>query len=285
MADLTPNNAATNRRGHDATPNFDVQSGAPLHDAQERSVVGTQSVFRALSILQAFTTSQPAVSGIEIAARFGYSIPTAHRLLRALEAANFLVFDRATHRYSPGPEILRLSGVIFARDQVVRLTTSTLERLRDVTGETAGFHWVMGNQRTCVQEMAGPSPWSVDSRIGTTYPLTRGAAGKAILLGLGESGTQKVLEDPEVVPPPRGLEALLAELGEARQHGYTRSFGENEPGVTSIAVPFVWLNLSVAAFSVTGPQERFDEHRVRETGLVLLAETEHLRVALSSGRA
>jgi DNA-binding IclR family transcriptional regulator len=270
-----------NRQEHEAMPQFDVKPHSRRHDVQERSVVGTQSVSRALSILQAFTTSQAAVSGAEIAARFGYSLPTAHRLLRALEAANFLVFDRATHTYSPGPEILRLSGVIFARDQVVRLTTSTLERLRDVTGETAGFHWVMGNQRTCVQEMVGPSPWSVDSRIGSTYPLTRGAAGKAILLGLGESGAQKVLEDPDVVPPPRGLDALLAELGEARQRGYTHSFGENERGAVSIAVPFVWLNLSVAAFSVTGPQERFDQDRVRATGLVLLEETEHLRVALS----
>jgi DNA-binding IclR family transcriptional regulator len=231
--------------------------------------------------MQAFTTSEPAVSGQEIAARFGYSIPTAHRLLRALEAANFLVFDRATHRYSPGPEILRLSGVIFARDQVVRLTTSTLGRLRDVSGETAGFHWVMGNQRTCVQEMPAPSAGQAESRIGVTYPLTRGAAGKAILLGLGESEMHKVLADPEVAPPSGGLDALLAELEQARHNGYTWSFAENEPGAASIAVPFVWLNLSVAAFSVTGPLEEFNDDRVRETGLVLLDETEHLRATLS----
>jgi hypothetical protein len=46
-------------------------------------------------------------------------------------------------------------------------------------------------------------------------------------------------------------------------------------------VPFVWLNLSVAAFSVTGPLEEFNDDRVRETGLVLLDETEHLRATLS----
>jgi DNA-binding IclR family transcriptional regulator len=163
----------------------------------------------------------------------------------------------------------------------VQLTTSTLERLRDVTGEAAGFHWVMGNQRTCVQEMVSRSSWIVDSRIGKMYPLTRGAAGKAILLGLGESEMQKVLEDPDVVPPPRGLETLLAELSEARQKGYTQSSGENEPGAASVAVPFVWLNLSVAAFSVTGPEERFDEDRVRAAATVLLEEAEHLRVVLS----
>jgi len=62
-------------------------------DAAQPAVAGTQSIFRALSILRAFSSRQPELSGPEVAAKFGYSVPTAYRLLRALEAEQFLVFD------------------------------------------------------------------------------------------------------------------------------------------------------------------------------------------------
>ena len=47
------------------------------NDAAEPAVTGTQSVFRALSILHAFSSRQLALTGPEVAAKFGYSVPTA----------------------------------------------------------------------------------------------------------------------------------------------------------------------------------------------------------------
>lgn len=91
---------------------------------------GPRAYSGALSILRAFSSRQPELSGPEVAAKFGYSVPTAYRLLRALEAEQFLVFDRVTHRYRPGPEILRLSGAMLHRDDVVAKTQESLVRPR-----------------------------------------------------------------------------------------------------------------------------------------------------------
>jgi IclR helix-turn-helix domain len=93
---------------------------------ERASVAGAQSVFRALSILRQFSPSRSGVTGPELAASFGYSVPTANRLLRVLEAERFLVFDRATRRYCPGPEILRLSGMVLDRDGGVAHTLASV---------------------------------------------------------------------------------------------------------------------------------------------------------------
>jgi DNA-binding IclR family transcriptional regulator len=258
----------------------DVEPASAANDMVEPAVIGTQSVFRALSILHAFSSRQPALTGPEVAAKFGYSVPTAYRLLRALEAEQFLVFDRVTHRYRPGPEIIRLSGVMLHRDGVVAQTQSTQIRLRALTGETVAIFWRLGNQRTCVQEMVSPHPVRIEAGVGVDYPLTRGAPGKALLLALDERSVREILGDPDVAPPARGVDGLLAELEVSRERGYTTSVGETIDGAVSIAAPMAWLHQGLAAFSVTAPESRFGTRERQATAHTLLEEMDRLRSTL-----
>jgi DNA-binding IclR family transcriptional regulator len=249
-------------------------------DAVEPAVVGTQSVFRALSILHAFSSRQPALTGPEVAAKFGYSVPTAYRLLRALEAEQFLVFDRVTHRYSPGPEILRLAGVMLHRDDVVAQNQACLVRLRALTGETVAIFWRLGNQRTCVQEMVSPHPVRIEAGVGVDYPLTRGAPGKALLLALDERSVREILCDPDVAPPIDGVDGLLAELEVSRKRGYTTSVGETIDGAVSIAAPMAWLDEGLTVYSITAPESRFGPREREAAAHTLLEEMDRLRSIL-----
>jgi DNA-binding IclR family transcriptional regulator len=261
----------------------DLERATAQNDMIEPAVTGTQSVFRALSILHAFSARQPALTGPEVAAMFGYSVPTAYRLLRALEAEQFLVFDRGTRRYSPGPEIFRLSGVMLHRDGIVAQTQSSLARLRALTGETVAVFWRLGNQRTCVQEMASPDAVRIEAGVGVDYPLTRGAAGKALLLGLDEASVREILADPDVAPPADGADGLLAELDRGRKLGYTMSAGETIDGAVSIAAPVAWLH-GLAAYSVSAPAFRFGPRERAAAAQTLLEEMDWLRSALADDR-
>jgi DNA-binding IclR family transcriptional regulator len=261
----------------------DLERAAAPNDLVEPAVTGTQSVFRALSILHAFSARQPALTGPEVAAMFGYSVPTAYRLLRALEAEQFLVFDRVTRKYSPGPEIFRLSGVMLHRDGIIAQTQSSLARLRALTGETVAVFWRLGNQRTCVQEMASPHPDRIEAGMGVDYPLTRGAPGKALLLPLDEATVREILADPDVVPPIDGADGLLAELDRCRERGYTMSAGETIDGALSIAAPIAWLH-GLAAYSVTAPASRFGPREREAAAQTLLEEMDWLRSALADDR-
>ena len=259
----------------------DVAMEPNPHTADRASVTGTQSVYRALSILHEFSPSRRGVTGSEIAASFGYSLPTAHRLLRALEAERFLVFDRASRRYFPGPEILRLSGVILDQDNGVPLTLSTLEHLRDATGETAALFWRLGDERTCVQEKASLHPLRLPPGLGRRYPLTRGAAGKALLLTEDEQAIRCLLKGQGTFQNP-DAEALLAELDAFREHGYTLSAGETIEGAVSVAAPILGIRRGFAAISITGPAERFDISIAKATGAVLIEEIARLQTAIRS---
>lgn len=259
----------------------DIDMIPTWNETVEPTITGTQSVFRALSILRAFSSRQPELSGPEVAAKFGYSVPTAYRLLRALEAEHFLMFDRVTRRYRPGPEILRLSGVMLNRDDVVAQTQESLVRLRALTGETAAMFWRLGNQRTCVKELVSPDPVRVEFGVGVNYPLTRGAAGKALLLGADEDSVQEIIGDPAVASPVCGVESLLAELDVSRERGYTVSVGETIEGTASVAAPIVWLHQSLTAFCVAAPESRFGPRKRDATALLLLEEMDRLRAILS----
>jgi DNA-binding IclR family transcriptional regulator len=259
----------------------DVESTVTTtNDPGEPAVTGTQAVFRALSILHAFSARQRTLTGPEVAAKFGYSVPTAYRLLRALEAEQFLTFDRVTRAYGPGPEILRLAGVMLHHDGVPAQTQSTLVRLRALTGETAAIFWRLGNQRTCVQEMVSSRAGAIEAGVGVDYPLTRGAPGKALLLALDEQGVQEVLADPDVVAPLRGVGGLLAELALSRERGYAMSTGETIDGAVSIAAPMEWLHPSPAAIAVTAPRSRFGLREQEAAARALLEEMDRLRSTL-----
>lgn len=261
----------------------DLERAAAPSDMVEPSVTGTQSVFRALSILRAFSARRSALTGPEVASMFGYSVPTAYRLLRALEAERFLVFDSVTRKYSPGPEIFRLSGVMLHRDGIIAQTQSSLARLRALTGETVAVFWRLGNQRTCVQEMASPQAARIEAGVGVDYPLTRGAAGKALLLPLDEASVREILADPDVAPPIGGADGLLAELGRCRKRGYAMSTGETIDGALSVAAPVAWLH-GLAAYSVTAPAARFGPREREAAALTLLDEMDRLRSTLADDR-
>jgi DNA-binding IclR family transcriptional regulator len=246
----------------------------------EPSVTGTQSVFRALSILRAFSAGRPTLTGPEVAELFGYSPPTAYRLLRALEAEQFLVFDQRSRAYSPGPEILRLAGVMLHRDELVSHTQSVLIRLRALTGETVAVHWRLGNKCTCTQEMPGPRPTRVETGIGADLPLTRGAPGKALMLGLDDREIRRLLAEPDVPEPDGGVDGLLADLAISRERGYTLSAGETAEGAVSIAAPIPWFEQGLAVYSVTAPESRFTPRAAEAAARTLVEEMDRLQSIL-----
>jgi DNA-binding IclR family transcriptional regulator len=238
---------------------------------ERASVAGAQSVLRALSILRQFSPSRSGVTGSELAASFGYSVPTANRLLRVLETERFLVFDRATRRYCPGPEILRLSGMVLDRDGGVAHTLASAERLRDATGETATVFWRFGDERTCIQEVPSRYAHRVTPGLGRRYPLGRGAAGKALLLAQDEQTIRDLLRTPNTE-----VDVVLAELDTIRARGFAVSAGETIDGAVSVAVPLLGIRRGLVAISVTGPIQRFGVAAAEAVGSLLTEEARRL---------
>src|SRR3954468_19013729 len=78
-----------------------VQASIDASNPEHRS--GTQTVERALAILNLFREGPDSLSITEIARQTGLHVSTAHRIVRALCAEQFMDQDARSERYQLGP--------------------------------------------------------------------------------------------------------------------------------------------------------------------------------------
>lgn len=236
---------------------------------------GSQTVDRALQILECFTLERPSLTLTDLSGLTGLTVPTAHRLLKALQRREFVVLDQATKRYSLGPGAMRLAGVIMERDDLQAVVLPHLERLRAITEETVALHWLVEDARVCVLELISRHFIRMTSGTGRRYPIYAGASGKAIFAFLPEKTIDRILEEAERngVGPliNRSREDVLSELKEIRERGYAMSFGEVVAEASALAAPIIDASgHPIAAINITGPANRFSEDRMNAAKNTLL---------------
>ena len=232
---------------------------------------GAQSVTRAVRILETFTLARPALTLVEIAGASALAPPTAHRLLRALQSHELVVFDELRRQYSLGPGVMRLSDAITARNDVIRLAPAELQQLRDESGETVALHWRVDHVRVCLLEVLSIRPLHVASGVGNAYPLVAGASGKAILAHLSTLDVEQIMEAHPALTATRRSK-LERELGTVRKRGYALSAAETVPGASAIAAPIFGRDgHAVAAINLTGPIDRLTTARLTELSPRVLA--------------
>jgi DNA-binding IclR family transcriptional regulator len=241
-------------------------------------VAGAQTLLRALDILDCFIEDGPMLILTDISRRLGLTPPTTHRLLKALVSRGMLVYD-GERFYSLGPTVMRLATAMLHRtDDLVRICAPTLERLREITGETVALYSVVGYERLCVAELVSLQPIRMESGIGHVYPLDIGAAGKVLLAWRPDLYAH-------TVTTPRRRKELEMEIPVILRNGYAISLGEVVPGAASVAVPILDTSrVVVAVLGVSGPAERWTRGAIAKHLPAILAETVQLSQRLGSFR-
>ena len=237
---------------------------------------GAQALLRAIEILERLEDRDSPQSLSEVARRVQITLPTAHRLLRALEYKGFVVFDADVRRYSLGPTIMRLAGTIMRHEDPVQVAMPSLERLLALTHETVALHRPLGGVRVCITELEAPHPIRMASGVGRSYPLHAGAAGKALLAWASQDRVGTATATPRRITSrtPTSREALFADLASIRRQGYALSFGETVEGASAIAAPILDSSgRAVAAINITGPIDRWTRARMLRAVEPLLRET------------
>src|ERR1700753_1763532 len=167
----------------------------------ESAMGGVRAVDRAIAILQRFTPEQPALSVIDIQKRVGLSRPTLYRLLQTLAARDLIDAEGEPQRFRLSHGVMALSHVWLKGLDVVALARSTVEGLRDLTGETAALFKLQGDRGICVLEFESRHVLSISRGVGDSLRLTQGSTGKAMLAFM----------------PPERREELLATVADAER--------------------------------------------------------------------
>ncbi len=251
--------------------------------ADETHATG-RSVERVCGVLTAFTAAAPQLSLGELADRTGLPKPTVHRLAGSLVATGFLRHEPGG-RYALGLMLSELGAVVRAELDLAELCRPALDALAARSGETVMLavpDWE-ALELTVVGSRVSDQMLSLRPLVGRHFAISAGALGKALLLGLTPAELESALQRatlPAWTEHSRvDREALLDELSQRREHGFTVAHGEFADGVSGVAVPLLFeQGRPRATIGVAGPSFRLDD-RFDALGAMLLELTADLRPA------
>jgi DNA-binding IclR family transcriptional regulator len=231
---------------------------------------GSQAIGRALGILLNFTMEAPSLTLTDIAGQTGLTMPTAHRMIKALQKAGFVVQHAVDGSYRLGPAIVRLSQVALSgtsRSTLAAVCMPYLEQLRDETGESAGLHMPSTEGRICVAEAESRHMMRMATGVGREFPWHAGAASKALLSAMTPDERLAALTrapwETFASATPDDKTRLLEEIARIERRGYALSFSETVEGASAIAMPIRAADHHViAAINVAGPVVRWTRKRI-----------------------
>jgi DNA-binding IclR family transcriptional regulator len=250
------------------------------NDASRERTNGPQSVERALSLLTAISEAAGPVAVTEVARQVNLHPATAHRLLRALVVAGFVVQDPETSRYRLGPKLLQIANTHRLREALPQLARPVLERLTNSTGETTGLLECDGASSVVVARVVSSLPLLVHTPIGAHGPLNATGGGKVLLANMSDERREAILSAPlarftdDTQTDPA---ALRRELEEIRVRRFGIGVDDYHEGVTAIAAPvFDAEDTVVAALSMPGPTSRMAGPRLGQLIELVCAAAEEL---------
>lgn len=252
----------------------------------DSSQAGAQSVDRALKLLKLVAArSRDGVRLIEMVELSGLHKPTIHRLLKQLVASGMLM-QSADKRYHLGQFSYEL-GLAAALHFRIRDTCEPyLQRIADLTGDTAFLVVKSGADSFCVDRKMGSYPIKVFSvEVGHRQPLGVGGGGLALLSALPDIDVDEVLvaNDALLKPFREMTGSKLRKLIEAtRSRGYSVISDFAVAGVTGIGRAILdRAGYPLAAISVSTVSQRMNASHQDMVSQVLKQEITALAAVLS----
>ncbi|MBN2552600.1 MAG: IclR family transcriptional regulator [Spirochaetales bacterium] len=227
------------------------------------------SVIKALEVLEVFTIEHPELSLAEISRRMGAHKSSVYRILRTLEAADFLRWNGERGLYRLSPKILELASRVLARYDLREVAGPPMEELAARTGEIIHLSILDGYEIVYLEKKGAGQVLTVATRVGGRYPAYASAMGKVLLAFLPEQQLQGILEETELVAlTPKTITdegRLKRELAAIRGQGYAVDDEEAFPGIRCVAAPIREPSgRVVAALSATIPAQRLPTERSPE---------------------
>lgn len=204
----------------------------------------------------------PELGVRELNRRLGISLGMTQRIVASLVETGLVDCNPKTKQYALGPGIIRLGAAMKQRQtSFFRSASDALERLAEVTSETACLHGIVDNVRVILAQVEGPHDLSWRGRVGASYPIHAGAASKAILAFLPEKDLARVIKTARLTKLRAGTPSteaeLRASLEDVRREGLSVTFGEREEGAGGVAAPILdETGFPVYSISVYGPEGR-----------------------------
>jgi IclR family acetate operon transcriptional repressor len=211
-----------------------------------------QIISRTVSILEEVARRPDGGGLVEIANATSLPAATCHRLLAALAEDELVQRDPLTRRYSVGPGLVQLAGMVTQIGRGASIEAG-MAALRDRWRECFFLASVVDDAIICVRSLPTVDP----NRMTVTVPL-----GQPILAHLPPARRERLIAagggmvrftDKSIVD----AEDFESEMVRIRERGYAICDEESEIGAATIAVPIVLPDGEVrSALGTIGPRDR-----------------------------
>lgn len=173
----------------------------------------------------------------EVADKSGLSRSQAHRYLLAFVNTEMVEQNPSSGRYSLGNLAVRLGLAAMAKMDPLRIATEHLGILLDEL-KTTGLLSVWGDYGpTVIRWIDGGVPLFTSMHVGSTLPLQGSSTGILFLTYCPDDQTRERLERERAEGIVVDDADLAKYVEEARQLGYTRTYGSVVPGLSAVSVP------------------------------------------------
>ena len=235
---------------------------------------GTQSVQRAMSLLNAFTDTQPEWGLNDLAQALGLNKTTAYRLLSALEIEGLVTRDEHSDGYRLGPGAIILGGRALRTNNLNIVSHAELNKLAEATGETVTLEILVECDVLIIDQVQGSHMLGAAQDLFARWPAHATSTGKVLLAYLPVAQCEELLSAPlerYTENTITEMNKLREELAQIRAQGYGTVHEELELGFVAGAAPIFNHNgRAVAAISVGGPSIRFETDRMQEIVAMIL---------------
>lgn len=236
---------------------------------------GTQSIERAIAVLECFAASDRSLGLSDIARTVGLTPSTTHRLLRALVAAGYVEQEPMSEHYRLGIGIAVL-GQRAIEHSGYHLARPVLDRLSATTGESASLGIRRGDEVVVIERATSPAPLRFDHPPGAEIALYASAMGKVLLAFSRRSLDAEIaainvfsqFTDRTITAP----DDLLVELTTVKAQGYATNVEERHLGACGLAAPVrSTVGWAHAAVGLQGPSVRLTRDRLRELAPIVMS--------------
>ncbi|GGO90380.1 IclR family transcriptional regulator [Wenjunlia tyrosinilytica] len=236
-----------------------------------------QAVQRAVRILRELASTGPRLGVTELADRLGVAKPTAHALLRTLEAEGLVVQDRDSSKYQLGPDLVRLGNAYLDTQELRTRSLTWADQLANRTNEAVWVAVLTGDRVLVVHHAFRPEGAVQILEVGSSIPWSTCALGKAIAAFLPADERERLLAPEPAVLTGASVtepEELASQLKEALRAGYAIEDEESAIGGAGIASPvFDRSGEVVGALGIVGPVDRLLAESARQELAVAVRET------------
>ncbi len=250
-----------------------VTRPAPVEKKTSRDTV--QSLSRALSLMNAISSSDQGLTLSEAAKATRLAVSTAHRLLTTLQQDRFVRFEPERGVWMIGVQAFCVGNGFIRSRELTTIARPLMRQLMEKSGETVNLAVEDRGEAIYVAQIESRKLMRAIARPGGRAAMHCSGVGKALLSAMPASEVEAVIAAHGMAKETErtidSLARLNTELGLIRRRGYALDDEENAIGLRCIAAVIYDEHAHpVAALSLSGPKARIDDAAVLSLGDLLL---------------